>query len=119
MSVTESNCNNILRTPFRSSHISEFVVTWIGNYRIRSLTVKFGMLIPRVAKNPMALLKALSQAHSSPFPLKVSFGLRRELFGGTFTNAHTSRANHVGGTMIAFAENRNRIFWGETNIKGN
>ena len=77
------------------------------------------MLIPGVAKNPIALLKALSQAHSCSFPLKVSFGLRRELFGGTLTSAHMSSANHVGGTMIAFAENRNRIFCGETNIKGN
>jgi hypothetical protein len=85
---------------------------------IQSLTVKFGILTLRLAKNPIALLKALSQAHSSSLPLKVCVGVRRERLGGTLTNAHMSRANHVGGTMIAFAKNRNRIFWGETNMKG-
>jgi hypothetical protein len=77
------------------------------------------MFTPRVAKSPIALLKALSQAQSSSLPLKVFFGLGRDLFGGTLTNAHMSRANHIGGTMIAFAKKRNRIFWGETNMKGN
>jgi hypothetical protein len=83
------------------------------------LTVKFDMLRPAVAKSPNALLKALSRAHRSSLPLKVFFGVRREIFGGTFTNAHMSRANQVGGTMIAFAKKRYRIFWGEINMKGN
>jgi len=88
-------------------------------YKTQLLTVKFGMLTPRVPKNPTALLKALNQAHSSAFPLKVSFGVRRDLFGGTLTNAHMSRANNVGGTMIDFAKKRYRSFWGEMNKKGN
>jgi hypothetical protein len=77
------------------------------------------MLRPVVAKNPNALLKALSRAHSSSLPLKVCFSVGRDILGGTFTNAHMSRANQVGGTMIAFAKKRYRIFWGETNMKGN
>jgi hypothetical protein len=79
------------------------------------------MLKPAVAKNPNALLKALSRAHSSSLPLRVFFGVTvgRDIFGGTFTNAHMSRASQVGGTMIAFAKKRYRIFWGETNMKGN
>ncbi len=77
------------------------------------------MLRPAVAKNTTPLLKALSQAHGSSLPLKVFFGVRRDIFGGTFTNAHMSRANHVGGAIIAFAKKRYRIFWGETNMKGN
>jgi len=78
------------------------------------------MLRPAVAKNPSALLKALSRAHRSLLPLKVTvvFSARRDLFGGTFTNAHMSRANQVGGTMTVFAKKRYRIFWGETNMKG-
>jgi hypothetical protein len=79
------------------------------------------MLRPAVAKNPNALLKALSRAHRSSLPLKVTvfFSVRRDLFGGTFTNDHMSRANQVGGTMIVFAKKRYRIFWGEINMKGN
>jgi hypothetical protein len=45
--------------------------------------------------------------------------VRRDLLGGTFTNAHMSRANNVGGTMIDFARKRYRSFWGEMNKKGN
>jgi hypothetical protein len=77
------------------------------------------MLIPAVAKKPIALLKAPSHAHERSLPLKTAVGARRELCGGTLTNAHTSKAKNVGGTMIAFAKNSSRIFWGETNIKGN
>jgi hypothetical protein len=76
------------------------------------------MLTPEVENNPIALLRAPSHARESSLPLKTAFGARRELFGGTFTNAHMSRANHVGGTMIAFAKNRSRIFWGEMSMKG-
>lgn len=83
------------------------------------LTVKSGMLTPAVAKNPIALLKAPSHAHERSLPLKTPFGARRELSKGTLTNAHTSKARNVGGTMIAFAKNSRRIFWGETNMKGN
>jgi len=81
--------------------------------------VKSGMLTPAVAKNPIALLKALSHAHESSLPCKAAFGARREFFGGTFTNAHMSRAKNVGGTKIVFAKNRDRILWGEMNMKGN
>ena len=109
----------ISRTLFRSSHISKFVVTYRGNHVRRLLTVKFGILTPAVAKNPIALLKALSHAHESLLPCKAGFSARRELFGGTLTNAHMSRAKNVGGTKIAFAKNRHRIFWGEMNMKGN
>lgn len=77
------------------------------------------MLSPAVAKNPNALLKALSRAHRSSLPLKVFFGVGKDMFEGTFTNAHMSRANQVGGTMIVFAKKRYRIFWGETSMKGN
>ena len=77
------------------------------------------MLMPRVPKNPTALLNALSQAQSSSFPPNVSFGVRRDLLGGTLTNAHMSRANNAGGTMIDFARKRYRSFWGEMNKKGN
>ena len=97
-----------------------FAVTYRGvcmGYKV--LTVKSGILTPAVAKNPIALLKALSHAHESSLLPKVAFGARRDLFGGTLTNAHISRANHVGGTKIAFAKNSGRIFWGETNMKGN
>jgi hypothetical protein len=97
-----------------------FAVTYRGvcmGYKV--LTVKSGILTPAVAKNPIALLKALSHAHESSLLPKVAFGARRGLFGGTLTNAHISRANHIGGTKIAFAKNSGRIFWGETNMKGN
>ena len=77
------------------------------------------MLTPAVAKKPMALLKEPSHAHERSLPLKTAFGARRELLGGTLTNAHMSRAKNVGGTTIAFAKNSSRIFWGETNMKGN
>ena len=77
------------------------------------------MLMPSVPKNPTALLKALNQAQSSFFPPNVSSGVRRDLPGGTLTNAHMSRANNVGGTMIDFARKRYRSFWGEINKKGN
>lgn len=75
--------------------------------------------MPRVPKNPIALLKALSQAQNSSFPPNVSFGVSRDLPGGTFTNAHIRRAKNVGGTMIDFARKRYRNFWGEMNKKGN
>jgi hypothetical protein len=71
------------------------------------------MLRPVGAKNPNALLKALSRAHRSSLTLKAFFGMRY-IFGGTFTYAHISGANQVGGTMIVFAKKRCRIFWGET-----
>ena len=87
---------------------------WLG-----LLTVKSGMLTPAVAKNPIALLKALIHAHESSLPLKTAFGARIDLVGGTLINAHMSMAKNVGGIMIVFAKNRTRIFWGETNMKGN
>lgn len=77
------------------------------------------MLMPKVPKNPTALLKALNQAQSSSFPPNASFGVRRDSLGGTLTNAHMSRANNVGGTMVDFAWKRYRSFWGEINKKGN
>jgi hypothetical protein len=82
------------------------------------LTVKFGILTPVVEKNPRALLSALSHAHDSSLPLNADLCERRELFKGTFTVAHMSRANHVGGTTIYFAKNSQRILCGETNMKG-
>ena len=68
---------------------------------------------------PNALLSALSHAYDIALPESVLCCSNRPLLDGTLTNAQMSIASHAGGTMNALITNSQRIFCGETSIKGN
>jgi len=77
------------------------------------------MLTPVVEKNPNALFSAPSHAQNCSPLLSVDFCERRALLMGTFKTAHRSKENNVGGTIIVFAKNNQRILCVETNMNGN
>ena len=81
--------------------------------------MKSGILTDKVAYVPSALFNALNQLQENCVPAIAACSAKSPLDGGTRTNAQTTMANHVTGTIMHLTKNSHLNFCGESSIKGN